>query len=84
MVMHTHIYIDESQAELELDDDEIVDFDDDKNEDNGEIYEDTHKLLASDDDIEPTLSIEVTCTVSKPNTELDTCDDLCEDNKYLV
>ena len=41
-------------------------------------------MLATDDEIEPTLSIEVTCTVSKPDNELDTCGDLCEDNKYLL
>ena len=77
--------INESQAELELDDEEVVNFDDkDEDENNDEVFEDTHKLLANDDDIEPTLTIEVTCTVSKPDAELDTCDDLCEDNKYLL
>ena len=75
--------INESQAELELNNDEIVNFNDDDEEDT-EIYTDTHKMLASDDEIEPTLSIEVTCTVSKPDKELDTCGDLCEDNKYLL
>lgn len=75
--------INESQAELELNNDEIVNFND-KDEENEEIYIDTQKMLASDDEIEPTLTIEVTCTVSKPNEELDTCGDLCEDNKYLL